>query len=92
MKCAFYATHITLYKIPMETFVTRYSKRYLTALASSNWYGMNEGLLFSHKRAAVSSSPEVQYDRMQAIIQPLLVMLMIFAEKGRMFLKCVLTT
>ena len=37
-------------------FVTRYSKRYLTALPTSYWFGINT---FSHKRAAVFSSQEV---------------------------------
>ena len=36
--------------------VTRYSKRNLTALPTSYWFGINT---FSHKRAAVFSSQEV---------------------------------
>ena len=37
-------------------YVMRYSKRYLTALPTSYWFGINT---FSHKRAAVFSSQEV---------------------------------
>ena len=39
-------------------YVMRYSKRYLTALPTSYWFGINT---FSHKRTAVFSSQEV-YD------------------------------
>ena len=38
------------------SFVTHYSKRYLTALPTSYWFGINT---FSHKCAAICSSQEV---------------------------------
>ena len=61
---------------PLKALVTRtrYSKRYLTTLATSYWFGINK-ILFSHKHAAVFSSPEVQHNKMKAMTQPPLIMI-----------------